>query len=262
MLLSLKSWGSPHKEPVMRKLIGTIVIVVALGFLAVQIFGAAMVSNIISGATGAKTSVKRVHLKLFPLEVGIYGTRIHNLEGFKEPEFISIPEIFVRIQPMDLLKGTAHVEKITLNIDQVTFEKAQNGKINLKELLDRSKQKEKESSAEKAPGQKPAPGEPSKPQKGMDTRIDEVLLSLGNLTYADYGSGQRSVKNINLKVENEVLRNVTDTFGLTQQIIMVILKRIGLSTLGIQWDVLAGNAGEQAQELLNQAKGKLSEFFN
>lgn len=246
----------------MRKLIGTIVIAAAAVFFAVQVFGAAMVSSAISGATGAKTSVKRVHLKLFPLEIGIYGTRIHNLEGFQEPEFISIPEIFVRVKLADLLKGVAHVEKISLNLEHVTFEKAQSGKINLKELLDRSKQKQKEAEAKEAPKpSEPKPQEPAPKKSGMKTQIDEVVLSLGSLTYVDYGSGQRIEKKINLKVENEVLHHVTDTFSLVQQVIVIIIKRIGLSTLGIQMDIFKGSVGESAGEIINQAKDKLSQLF-
>lgn len=246
----------------MRKLIGTIVILFVAAYLAIQVFGASMVSSAISGATGAKTSVNRVHLKLFPFELGIYGTRIHNLEGFQEPELMSIPEIFVRVNLADLLKGVAHVEKISLNLDHVTFERTQGGKINLKELLDHSKQKQKEAEAKEAP--KPSetkPQEPAPAKPGMKTQIDEVVLSLGSLTYADYGSGQRVEKKINIKVENEVLHHVTDTFSLVQQVIVIIIKRIGLSTLGIQMDIFKGSVGESAGEIINQAKDKLSQLF-
>ncbi len=246
----------------MRKLIGTIVILGALIYGAYQLFGASIAANIIQGATGTKTTVKRIHLKLFPFEFGIYGTKIHNLDGFKEPDFVSIPEIFIRVQLLELLKGTLHVEKVTLNLDQVVLERSQAGKVNLKELLDRSKQKQKESTAPK-PSEKPSePSEPAKPQKAVKAQIDEVVVSLGSLSYVDYGTGQRIAKNMDLKIDQEVLRNVTDSYGLTQQVVVLILKKIGLSTLGIQMDIFKGNFEEQAGAMINEAKDKLSKMFN
>lgn len=243
----------------MRKLIGTVVLLAALGYAVIFMFGSSLVGGVIEGATGAKASVQRVHLKLYPLEAGIYGTRIRNLEGFREPEFISIPEIFIRIEPLGLLKGMIHVEKITLNLEHVTIEKTQGGKVNLKELMDRSKQKQKEAEAKTA---EKTSGDPGKAKPQPKVQIDEVDLSLGKLSFVDYANGQRTVKNMDLQVDHQILHNVTDTFSLTQQIILIILKKVGFAALGIQMDIFKGSLEEQAGQFINQAKTKLSQIFN
>lgn len=244
----------------MRKLIGTIVLLGALGYAVIFMFGASLVGGVIEGATGTKASVQRVHLKLYPLEAGIYGTRLRNLEGFQEPEFISIPEIFIRIEPLGLLKGMLHVEKITLNLEHVTIEKTQGGKVNLKELMDRSKQKQKEAEAKTA--EKPSGGDTGKTKPQPKVQIDEVDLSLGKLSFVDYAGGQRTVKNMDLKVDHQILHNVTDAFSLTQQVILIILKKVGFAALGIQVDIFKGSLEEQAGEFISQAKNKLSQIFN
>ena len=238
----------------MRKLIGTLLTALVLAYLVYQFFMTQLVSDALQNALGVPVKVGRVHLKLAPVEFGIYGLKIGSPEGFEEKEMFSIPETFVRMNPLDLFKREIHVQQVHFNLEHVTVEKSRAGKISLKEFLDIPKKKagERKPAPQAPQPQKPkpppAPGKKSEPF--FKLRVDEVIMSIGKITFVDYGSGQRVVREFPLNVDRMILKNVTDMDSLSEQVVMIVLKKIGVFVMGMQFDRIA-----------QDVQAKLSQIF-
>jgi hypothetical protein len=241
----------------MRKLIGTLVVLALFVYFSFQYFATGMVSGAMQQLFGTKVKVKSVHLRIFPIEVGIYGIKVMNYKGYEEPVMIAIPEVFVRANLSGLFKQTLHIRKLTFNLSQVTVEKNRQGKINLKDLMEYT-QKQGQAAKTGAPLPQPQapPSEPVQKPKGkpLKLKIDEAYMSLGKVNYVDYGSGSRVERHFDFNIENVLLRNAADMDSLSEQIVVMILKKIGMLAVGAQMEKVAN-------DLLEGAKTKLATVF-
>lgn len=242
----------------LRKLIVFILFAALALYGILQLFGTTLVAKGMEQSLGTKVKVGRLHLKFFPVELGIYGVKIMNYPGFEEPVMVSIPEVFVRVEASSLLKKTIHVKNIIFNLENVTVEKNRQGKINLKVLMDVSNKKTPPPStpSDPAPQQPPTkPSEPaSDPQDALKLQIDEAVMSLGKVQYVDYGTGARVDRSFDFNIENTRLKNVTDTPSLIEQVVMLVLQKIGKLALEDQVQRVAG-------QLINDAQGQLAKIF-
>lgn len=246
----------------MRKLIGTLIILAALLYVVFQFFGTSLVGKVLEGALGVKVNISRIHLKIYPTELGIYGLKIHNPEGFREPVLASIPELFIRVEVMDLVRRKAHVNRVILNIDQVSFERGPGGKVNLLELVNRGKKKEAERKEKQTPPPAPSGNKPQPQGEVVKTQIDEAIVSLGTVTLTESSSGGEPIsKKMNLEIREFTLRNVDGVLSLTEKIVFEVLRKAGLSALGSQFNLAASDLSEQAGQLLNKAQKSLSNIF-
>jgi uncharacterized protein involved in outer membrane biogenesis len=245
----------------MKKIIFVFLLLFATAYIFCQFFAIKFLTDIVSQALGAPVSVSRIHLKLFPAELGVYDLQVKKFQDFKEPVILSIPEIFLRFDLRDLLKNTLHIKRIALNIEQVAVEKSANGKINLNELLKNTKKPEKTvlQPAPTAPSTQKSPKSQKSP--AMKVVIGEAVVSLSKVYYVEYGPSGRTEKSLNFNIHDTVLHNVTDLRSLSQQIIELILKKLGLMALGAQLDRLGANLGQEASQLLDNAKKSISGVF-
>lgn len=230
----------------MGKLIKIIVLAAVVVFLIDFFFGPALVSHALSAILAVPVQVSRVHLKLSPLEAGLYGVTVSNPKGFQSKTMASIPGIFIRLNLKELIKGKIHAQKIVLSIDKVQVEKNAAGRINLKDWVDETRKKQQ-------PPPKPAPSSKKK-APAPPPKIDEVVVTLGTLSYADDASNPPVYKEIPIKVNQWTLRQVSNAASLIDQIVFQILKQMGFSMIGAQIDMVAANLGTQAQEMLGKAK--------
>lgn len=238
----------------MRKLLGSILLLVLFLYFSYQFFATRLLSGALEKSLGTKVRVQRIHLKLFPTELGIYGIKIMNYPGYEEPEMIEIPEVFARVHIPALFQKKIQVQKLVLDIKKVVVER-RNGKINIKDLMDYSKKVSQ--------GKAPAPAEPSKQRPSeskpkasiLKLQIDEAQISLGKVYVVDYGNGQRNERSFDFGIQKEPLRNVTDIPSLTEQIAVLILKKVGMLALGVQVEKVAN-------EFVANAQKTLSNIFN
>ena len=146
---------------------------------------------------------------------------------------------------------------------EVLVERTRDNKFNLNELMKISKVKKAESEAPQPPSP-PAEGQPSKtskPSKPMKLEIDEVVLNIGKVAFIDYGSGERVVREFGFEIKDMILRDVADPFELVAQIVVIILKKIGMAAMNLQMDSMAQNIEAQAGQLIDQARSALSNMF-
>lgn len=228
----------------MKTLFKGIVLLLIIAVAGGYFFANTLLGKVMEQAIGAPVRVGRVHLGLFSSEVGIYGLRVENPEGFRERTLASVPEIFVQYDLPSFFTGKPHIRLVRVNVEEITVEKNPSGTVNLLELK-----------ALKGPGAKPASGaEPPPPE----VQIDQVVLNLGEARYVDYAAGSPVTRQFNLGVQNEVLHNVTQPQQVTKDIVVITLKKVGLAALTSGIDTLAKGWQTQITDSFEKLRQKLN----
>jgi len=243
-----------------KKLIGIVFFTVIVVVFTAVIFSKVILASVLTNVLGAP--VKIGSLKLGS-ETGIYGLVIGNPAGFQEKRLASIPEASVSIDIGALFKGRVHIKRIKLAMEEATIEKNAGNKINLLELKVMKKPEKKPTTDKpQVPDTQPQPSDPAKPKKpsqpAFTVQIDEVVLDLDKARYVDSGVTPVSVKEYGLGVRNQSFRDVTNVASVVKQLAFFILKKVGLSSLTSNFDVLLKGVGGEAGEKL----GKLFEKLN
>ncbi len=205
---------------------------VLAGVLIVYLFGLVLLSAALESAAGLPLTLGRVNLKLFPIELGLYHIKVKSLKGFKSPHIANIPEIFVSIEPWDLLKGKLHVREVRINIDEIIVERNTQGKVNLNELQKKM--------AEKQPNPAPLP----------HLQIDKATLTMTRALYIDYNFTPPVNQVIFLNIYNATLEDVTNPMRVTEQILTITLKKLGMKIVQSQINKAASTMAEGARQTL------------
>jgi len=244
------------------RLVFLAVIVVGVIVLAFHFVGNTVLAKTIEDSVGAPVSIDKLHLGLLSSEIGIYGLRIENPDGFDEPLLATIPEIFVSYNLAGLLKKTIHIKEIRLNLDEITVERNASGQVNVREL---SALKQ---SAEKAPAKKETDGATSQAPEGkagLAVQIDKVDLSIGRARYVDASKEKPVIREFPLGIKNAQFYNLTDPKQVTEQVIIKTVQQIGLNALMPDLSALQTSFDVQAASAIDAAKdavGKFASKFN
>lgn len=181
--------------------------------------------------TGFKTTIQNLKYD-FPSTMHIQGLKIENPKGFEAPVFADLPEIFVDLNADALMKGEKiHLRKVILNLAEVHVEKNLDGVTNVSLLT---------AAGGKGGAQQPAPAK-TEPQKGMPFQIDELDLTMRQVSYEDR-SGLGPTKlfpgglkpdmvtpkkiSLDMRIEHEKFNNITNP----QAIVSIILMKIFYGT--------------------------------
>lgn len=236
----------------------TLLIFLAVLIVAISASSELILAKVLESAIGAPVKINKFHINLFAGEIGINGLVIRNPKGFNEKLLTFIPEIFIHVDSGAIFQNRIHVQEVRLNLDEITVERNQSGKINLMELgaVKKSAKESQPPAGVPQPFQPSSPSQkPGKPAKPPNIQIDTVSLSLGRARYVDYSFGQPITKTFPLEIKNEVLHNITDPAQITQQIVSKTLKRVGMNALAQQLGVNV-DLGEQWQQALASLKEK------
>ena len=227
------------KHAFRNALIGSLALLLITGF-GIYLFGRSMLERSFEGVLGVPVSIQRVRLQFAPSEIGIYGIKVKNLKGFKEPLLAAIPEFYVRMNLRDLWRKQIRIEEIRFHLQEITVERNADKQINLNEwrkLLDARKAQV----SAPAPGtQGPGAGETSTPApKSFNLQIDLVTFSLEKGRFVDNGGARPSMREFVLNIESARLSDVTDPFSVAQQVITLTLQKIAIWVVGAQIDKLS-----------------------
>ena len=80
-------------------------------------------------------------------------------------------------------------------------------------------------------------------QKGSALQMDEVFVNIGKARYVDSAAQPPSVKEYDLGVHDETFKNITDPRDLVKRIVFLILRKIGLSSITSNFDILMKGVG-------------------
>ena len=221
----------------MKKIIVGLVVLVAVLFAAVNLFGAMAVGHVLQNAIGAPVSVGRLHVGIFSSSVGLYNIKIKNPKGFKEKTLADIHEISVKYDLPAFFLGKVHLRSVRLDFGDVTIEKS-GSQVNLLELG-------AVKGITKGIGSGGGTTKPGKPgvQKGPALQMDEVFVNIGKARYVDSAAQPPTVKEYDLGVHDATFKNVTNTQSLVKDIVFLILRKVGLSSLTGNFDILMKGVG-------------------
>jgi len=232
----------------MKKIIITIVLLVAAVFVGVNLFGAMALGHILENAIGAPVSVGRLHIGIFSSSVGLYNIKIKNPKGFREKTLADIHEISVKYDLQAFFRGKVHLKAVRLDFGDVTIEKSAS-QVNLLELgAVKGMTKGIGSGGEEA-----KPGKPDA-HKGPELQMDEVFVNIGKTRYVDSAAQPSIVKEYDLGVHNETFKNVTNAQSLVKDIVFLILRKVGLSSLTSNFDILLKGVGGGIQSTFDKLR--------
>ena len=236
----------------------------AVLFLIVYLAGQAFLDHVFEKNIGAKVRIGSIRVHLNPAEIEVKRIRISNIKGFKEPYMAMLPEVFIRINLQDLLRGKTHIELMRINLEEIRVEYNAAGQVNLNELRKILSQKQA-AQAKSNGGSRPAASSSqqvsSKSSPPPQVKIDRAVLSLGKAVYADTSKKPAYHKEFALNVHEQALENAADPLSVTQQIITAVLSRAGLNLAGAKFDQWSAQMGVQTGEMVENAKKSLQEFF-
>ena len=72
-------------------------------------------------------------------------------------------------------------------------------------------------------------------------------MNIGKTRYVDSAAQPPTVKEYDLGVHGETFKNVTDTRGLVKDIVFLILRKVGLSSLTSNFDILLKGVGGEVR---------------
>ncbi len=229
----------------MKKILIGLVLLAVVLWGAVNLFGAVALGHILGNAVGAPVSVGRVHVGIFSPNVGIYGLKIKNPAGFHEKNLAEIHEISVVYDPAAFFRGQVHLKTVRLDFGDVTIEKNATS-VNLLQLG-------AVKGITKGIG---SGGAPSKTQKTAGKapalQMDEVFLNVGKTRYVDSAAQPPLVKEYDLGVHDETFKNVTSAPALVKDIVFLILRKVGLSSITGNFDILLQGVGGGIQSTVDK----------
>ncbi|GEM_PF-2348772 len=206
------------------------------------------VAAIIHEVTGLPVTIERAHVNLIGTEFGVYGVKIKNPEGFSDQLLASLPEIYVDFDFSQFFAdGKLHFEVIRLNLEELSIVRNEQGVTNLATL--KTLKKDKKEAAAK-------PGMEAKPVVKRRFLIDELVITIRNVKYSDQSLPVPINRTIDLKINQEVFRGVTNLGDIIRIILRKVIYDTSFRSLGAPVDLLTQQFGPsllRGQEVLMQS---------
>jgi uncharacterized protein involved in outer membrane biogenesis len=236
----------------MKKVIKILLIacaVVAVLALAKNTLAKIAVSTTVRAVTGLKLGIQRINVGILSTDVGAKGIRLMNPRGFPDRVMMKVADLYVDYDTRAFLRGTVHLEKVKVDLEEFTVIRNADGKLNVNSI--KAMQTVKKERATQAPRQKRA--------KPTSFQIDLLELRVGKVIYKDYSGGDPpKVREFNVQIE-EKYRNITNPSLLAALIVTRALLHTTLSGLpGLDLpiaeirkqltDAVFGTAGQALQE--------------
>jgi len=225
----------------MKKIVITIIFIVTAFVVVMNLFGTVALGRILENVIGAPVSVGRLRVAIFSSNVGLYNIKIRNPKGFSEKTLADIHVISVKYDLQAFFRGKVHLKTVVLDFGDVTIEK--NGsQVNLLEL---GAVKGMVKGAGSGGGENRSEKEGA--ARGPNLQIDEVVVSVGKTRYVDSAAQPPIVKKYDIGVDNETFKNVTNAQSLVKDIVFLIVRKVGLSSLPSNFDIFLKGLGGEVQ---------------
>ena len=194
---------------IIRNIIIGLVIIVAVLILGRNFLIRVTMEQGMRTVTGLKLSIHKFDIGLFKPVISIQGLKVYNPREFAYPEMLSLPEIYIRYDPLKMLKGTMHFTEIRFSLEELVVIRQEGKPINLNAL-----------SALKPP----QGGAPPK------FHIDSLTLHIGKVIYKDYTQTPPSSKEFNVNL-NEHYIHIQKPDDLVRLIVLRALAKTTIAQL-------------------------------
>ena len=214
----------------MKKLISIlgILALIIIAFMATGNFWLRQaIQAAVTGVTGFPLKIKQVRLDLMASKIGIYGLELKNPKGFPQGRFASVPEIYVDFELKKFLfEHKLYFQEIRLNIEEVAIVRNQNGETNLAQLKALTKSERETLEETKKVKKASSPAE-------LDFFIDRLVLTIRHLRYQDQSHSLVGQKSIDLHIDGEVFRGISNPSDIVRIIVLKIVYKSAIGNLGV-----------------------------
>lgn len=195
--------------------------------------------------TGLKLKMSGFSFGIIRGVVDIKGLRVLNPKGYKDPNMVDIPEIYVNYSLPAIIGGKIYLPEMRINMKQFTVVKNEKGDLNLNAL--------KVVQTQKQSGKQPQQSETKMPP----LQIDSLNLKVGKVVYKDYsGGGAPSVQEFNINLD-EKYTNINNPYSLVTLILVKAMMNTTIAGLtNLDLNGLKGNISgtlANAQKVTAQA---------
>jgi hypothetical protein len=228
-------WGS----------IATLIVLVAILFLARNIIARVSVEYGAKKITGFPLTIGSVDLELFSSKVDVHDLKLMNPPEFQEPMFVDMPQLFVDYRFGTMISGTPHINSMLINIKQLVVVKNSKG----------------ESNAQKLKGVVSSGGGSSKSSKYA---IDKLHIHIGTVTIKDFSRAKPYEHSTPLNID-VTYPNISDSTDITRLVLLTVMSQMHIPDIGVNTDELKknlSNVTEEAGKTFKGAADGVGGFFN
>jgi hypothetical protein len=169
--------------------------------------------------TGFPLNISSLDLDLFQSRVAVRDLSLLNPSEFKEPVFVEMPELTVDYDAGSMFSGTPHLPNLVVDLKRIVIVRTKAGDSNAMKL-------------------KGALGGGGK----SHYKIDSLRLKIGTVELKDYKLGNPMEKRIALNLD-ETYKNFTDATDINRLVLLTVMKKAGLPSIGIDLGQLSGSLG-------------------
>lgn len=203
--------------------VATLVVLVAILFLARNVIARKSVEYGARRITGFPLTIGSVDLELFSSKVDVHDLKLMNPPEFTEPMFVDMPELYVDYRLPSMFSGAPHVNDMLINIKQLVIVKNKT-----------------DSNVQKLKGVVSSGGSSSKSTKYA---VDKLRIHVGTVTIKDYSRPKPSERDIKLNLDR-TYNNITDSTDISRLVLLTVLGNVHLPDIGI-------NANDLEKDLTN-----------
>ncbi len=194
-----------------------LIILAVIFYLAKDLAIKFSIEKSVRAIIGLKLEIGSLRASTFKTLIDIRDVRLCNPEGFADETMFVMPSIYVDYDLPAALRGTVHLEKMRIEMDEFVVVKNEDGQNNVSFLKGIGKQKK-----EVAPPRK-------RETKVPKIQIDVLELKLGRVLFKDYSAGpEPSIKVFNLNVD-ERYENLDDAYTFIRLIVLRALRNTTIS---------------------------------
>ena len=243
----------------MRSLAARIVLVVLIAVAGVYLAGDALARRLLQSRveemTGFRAEIGSAELALLRGELILRDVRIHNPEGYDEPLFVQMPELFIAYSLPSAFTGTHHVRTLRLVIDRIAVVRNRAGESNVARL--QARLIEPEPATGTAPGSRDA-------DHVTRYRLDVLQLHVGEIVVRDDARAAAQTT-LHLELDREY-RDVSDRTDVARLVLLAVASKVRFADLGLDSAALRERLGrftddtglsEKAQSLARKGQDLL-----
>lgn len=212
--------GNPSMFKGIRFLFILVLILGVVAFLAKDWLIKEVFASAVQTLTGFDAKAKGLRVDLGKAAFHLEGLILLNPGEFEERIFADVPEIYLRMNLIPLLRGErTHINELRLYIRELNIEKTKTGVSNVSLLTSVKKSG--------------PPSTPSAKKKSMPFQLDRFELSLRKVSYHDRSSLVSKKLSLDMHAEKLVFEGIQDPKSIINIILMKIMSATPFDNLGI-----------------------------
>lgn len=168
---------------------------------------------------GAKVHMGSFSLGLLTRQIHIRDFKLYNPPNFPDQIFLSMPEMRVQVDIIQLLQGRMHFPHVVFDMEKLVVVKNKEGKLNTDSLkiIEEQKQASK-----------------GKPMKLPVFQIDTLKLDIGKVVMEDYSHGDPTVIEVyEVAIKDKTIKNIDGVPKLVTMVLVEALKPTAIRSAGL-----------------------------